>query len=196
MNGMERPLLGEPLGLDLLNTTWIGRGGPFDLLTDTGGMRIWLEQNDLHLPATDAGRSALVSAREAIRTHTMASGAELGSAQEGLNAAGTEPREQLNAALEGLNTVLAWGRHRPVLGPSGPEVVAEVADPDRRAGWLAAVNYLELLTADPSRVRSCAHPECVLYFYDTSPKRSRRWCSMATCGNRAKAARHYARGRD
>jgi predicted RNA-binding Zn ribbon-like protein len=35
-----------------------------------------------------------------------------------------------------------------------------------------------------------------LYFYDTSPKRSRRWCSMATCGNRAKAARHYARSKD
>ncbi|WP_328609639.1 CGNR zinc finger domain-containing protein [Amycolatopsis sp. NBC_00345] len=186
---MERPLLGEPLGLDLLNTTWIGRGGPADLLTDTGGMRIWLEQNDLGLPATAAARSALVTAREAIRAHTKASAAELGSAREGT-------RKELNAALDGLNTVLAWGRHRPVLGASGPEVVAEVADPDQRAGWLAAVNYLELLTADASRVRSCAHPECVLYFYDTSPKRSRRWCSMATCGNRAKAARHYARSKD
>jgi predicted RNA-binding Zn ribbon-like protein len=178
MHGMERPLIGEPLGLDLLNTTWIERGGPADLLTDPGGMRIWLEQNDLDLPATAAARSALVTAREAIRAHTLASDAESGPARDE------------------LNTVLAWGRHRPVLGPSGPETAAEVADPDQRAGWLAAVNYLELLAADPSRVRHCAHPECVLYFYDTSPKRSRRWCSMATCGNRAKAARHYARSRD
>ena len=171
---MDRPLLGEPLGLDLLNTTWNDRGVRADLLTDLGGMRIWLEQNDLDLPVTAAARSALVTAREAIRAHTLES----------------------DAAREELNTVLAWGRHRPALGPAGPETVAEVADPDRRAGWLAAVNYLELLAADPSRVRRCAHPECVLYFHDTSPKRSRRWCSMATCGNRAKAARHYARSKD
>jgi predicted RNA-binding Zn ribbon-like protein len=178
MSGMERPLLGEPLGLDLLNTTWNDRGVRADLLTDTAGMRIWLEQNNLDLPVTAAARSALVTAREAIRAHTLASDAESGPAREE------------------LNTVLAWGRHRPALGPSGPETVAEVAEPDRRAGWLAAVNYLELLAADPSRVRRCAHPECVLYFHDTSPKRSRRWCSMATCGNRAKAARHYARSKD
>jgi predicted RNA-binding Zn ribbon-like protein len=31
----------------------------------------------------------------------------------------------------------------------------------------------------------------VLYFFD--PTGRRRWCSMAGCGNRAKAKRHYAR---
>jgi predicted RNA-binding Zn ribbon-like protein len=70
-----------------------------------------------------------------------------------------------------------------------------VADPARQAGWLAAVNYAELLAKDASRIRRCAHAQCVLHFYDTSPKRSRRWCSMAGCGNRAKAARHYARSK-
>jgi predicted RNA-binding Zn ribbon-like protein len=33
----------------------------------------------------------------------------------------------------------------------------------------------------------------VLFFYDTSKNGTRRWHSMATCGNRTKAARHYAR---
>ncbi|MDT8912894.1 CGNR zinc finger domain-containing protein [Amycolatopsis sp. PS_44_ISF1] len=189
---MDRPLLGEPLGLDLLNTTWIERGGPADLLTDLAGMRLWLRQNDLDLPVTEAARSALVTAREAIRAHTLATG----TGGPVTTTSGITATVSLDAAREGLNSVLAWGRHRPELGPSGPAAVAEVASPDRRAGWLAAVGYLELLTADPTRVRHCAHPECVLYFYDTSPKRSRRWCSMATCGNRAKAARHYARTKD
>jgi len=32
-------------------------------------------------------------------------------------------------------------------------------------------------------------------FYDISRTGRRRWCDMATCGNRAKAARHRARAR-
>ena len=47
----------------------------------------------------------------------------------------------------------------------------------------------------PHRIRQCAHPDCVLFFYDTSKNGTRRWHSMATCGNRAKAARHRARVR-
>jgi predicted RNA-binding Zn ribbon-like protein len=82
-----------------------------------------------------------------------------------------------------------------VVGPDGPGTEVELEHVYQRAGWLAAVNYVDLLNADPTRVRACAHPDCVLHFYDTSPKRSRRWCSMAGCGNRAKAARHYAKAR-
>jgi predicted RNA-binding Zn ribbon-like protein len=168
---VERPLVGEPLGLDLLNTTWRGRSGPADLLVDLDGTRQWLTEHDLAGPATDATRRALVTAREAIRAH----------AAEGTGVA--------------LNEVLAWGRQRPVLGQDGPDTVVEVDQPAHLAGWLAAVDYLRLLTESADRVRHCAHPDCVLYFHDTSPKRSRRWCSMAGCGNRAKAARHYARSK-
>jgi predicted RNA-binding Zn ribbon-like protein len=39
-----------------------------------------------------------------------------------------------------------------------------------------------------ARLRSCANPECGLLFSDTSRTRKRRWCSMATCGNRHKVA--------
>lgn len=60
-------------------------------------------------------------------------------------------------------------------------------------GWLAARNYLELLATAPDRIRRCAHEACVLRFFDTSRNGTRRWCSMAACGNRAKASRHYAR---
>ncbi|MGO9207446.1 MAG: CGNR zinc finger domain-containing protein [Candidatus Limnocylindrales bacterium] len=33
-------------------------------------------------------------------------------------------------------------------------------------------------------------------FYDASPTGRRRWCDMASCGNRAKAARHRVRARN
>ena len=57
--------------------------------------------------------------------------------------------------------------------------------------WSAA----ELLTSGPlERVRECPGDEtCGWLFLDTSRNGSRRWCDMRTCGNRAKARRHYRR---
>jgi predicted RNA-binding Zn ribbon-like protein len=37
-------------------------------------------------------------------------------------------------------------------------------------------------------IRRCANPACRLFFYDDSRTHRRRWCSMATCGNRHKVA--------
>ncbi|OPX12458.1 CGNR zinc finger domain-containing protein, partial [Gordonia sp. i37] len=42
----------------------------------------------------------------------------------------------------------------------------------------------------PDRIRQCQHPQCVLWYLDTSRSGTRRWCSMAICGNRTKARRH------
>ena len=48
---------------------------------------------------------------------------------------------------------------------------------------------------DFTRVRKCQGPTCTLWFLDVSKGHARRWCSMAVCGNRAKAAAHRARQR-
>ncbi|HSW41707.1 MAG TPA: CGNR zinc finger domain-containing protein [Patescibacteria group bacterium] len=48
---------------------------------------------------------------------------------------------------------------------------------------------------EADRLRICANDGCRWVFHDTSPTGRRRWCSMASCGNRAKAARHRARKR-
>ena len=62
--------------------------------------------------------------------------------------------------------------------------------------WPVARSAAELLTADDlSRVQMCAGDDCGWLFFDTSKNRSRRWCSMEDCGNRAKARRHYRRQR-
>ena len=57
---------------------------------------------------------------------------------------------------------------------------------------LSAVELIEEGMDAP--VRKCANPNCILYFYDVSRTRRRRWCSMAVCGNRMKVA-SYARRR-
>jgi predicted RNA-binding Zn ribbon-like protein len=50
-----------------------------------------------------------------------------------------------------------------------------------------------LIAGELGRVRSCSDPRCRRVFLDSTKNGRRRWCDMATCGNRAKAARHRAR---
>ncbi len=70
----------------------------------------------------------------------------------------------------------------------------EPAEPDDldRLRWMAAWSAADLLTsAEADRVRQCAGAGCAWLFLDTSKNRTRRWCDMSVCGNRAKARRHY-----
>jgi predicted RNA-binding Zn ribbon-like protein len=54
-----------------------------------------------------------------------------------------------------------------------------------------AADAVELLGGrDRARLKECASPTCALLFIDRSRAGRRRWCSMETCGNRAKT-RHY-----
>ena len=50
-------------------------------------------------------------------------------------------------------------------------------------------------TGDVDRVRECGADDCSVLFYDSSRPGTRRWCSMAGCGNRNKAAAHRRRHR-
>ena len=62
--------------------------------------------------------------------------------------------------------------------------------------WPVAQAAAALLTEGPiDRLRMCEATDCGWLFLDMSKNRSRRWCDMAVCGNRAKAARHYRRRR-
>jgi predicted RNA-binding Zn ribbon-like protein len=63
--------------------------------------------------------------------------------------------------------------------------------------WPVLRSAADLLASeDRERVGQCADDRgCGWLFYDASRNRSRRWCKMEDCGNRAKARRHYARER-
>jgi predicted RNA-binding Zn ribbon-like protein len=53
-----------------------------------------------------------------------------------------------------------------------------------------------LIDGDHSRLKRCSTPDCQWLFVDTSKNRSRRWCDMQSCGNRAKARRYYRKTRE
>lgn len=101
--------------------------------------------------------------------------------------------------LAALNRALAAAppRHRLALAGAGygwqigltknsaPTLLAPVL-------WSAG----DLLASDRRRsVRLCANGQCLWLFLDESKAGTRRWCNMASCGNRAKARRHYQRTR-
>ncbi len=60
--------------------------------------------------------------------------------------------------------------------------------------WPIARSAADLLTEGPlGAIRRCEGRRCGWLFLDTSRNRSRRWCDMRVCGNRAKARRHHQR---
>lgn len=164
---LRTPLAGEPLPLDLVNTAWVAHGERVDLLDDRAAVVAWLAGHGL------PGRPAAVE--QPLRT----------------------ARAALRALLEGagraserrVNEVLAHGTVGLRL-VAGRRVETVQVDPAWHAAWTATRALLDL---PGDRVRRCAHPDCVLWFFDASRNGTRRWCSMDTCGSRVKAARHYRR---
>lgn len=78
----------------------------------------------------------------------------------------------------------------------GRQPKATVAlQPSDAAALYASALVLAVNGWDPTRVQRCAASGCVRFFYDSTRNRSRRWCSMETCGNRAKVRSHYRRSR-
>jgi predicted RNA-binding Zn ribbon-like protein len=50
-----------------------------------------------------------------------------------------------------------------------------------------------LVEGNVALIKQCEHPDCILWFYDRTKAHKRRWCSMALCGNRHKAAQFRKR---
>ncbi|ASO20464.1 putative RNA-binding Zn ribbon-like protein [Actinoalloteichus hoggarensis] len=168
-----RPLAGQPLGVDLLNTRWAAGGVDYDLFEHDELTAAWLVDRKLRQAAPlPAVRAHLREARDAL--------AEV--------IAGRDARARLNAVLD-------HGRLRLALGEHGPVEHEEFDDPAAGAAWTCLRAYLRLSDAAPGRIRRCENPDCVLHFHDVSRSGDRRWCSMAVCGNRLKARRHSARVR-
>ena len=105
------------------------------------------------------------------------------------------------AALALIDDWLALAGSRPALvaGGDGRPVLTERAraHSPRRALGTVAYDAARMLgtPAERERVRICGSGTCSARFYDRSPAARRRWCSMALCGNQAKARRFRERVR-
>lgn len=159
----------ETLLLDLLNTTPVRDGVPADDLADPGAAREWLGAHGQ--PATGDEHRALLEARTVLQG--IVRGQDVpASAARFVDGAG----------------------YRAAFGDEGVEWVLDVPA-GRSAAARAVLAWDALAKSSPGRLRPCANPECRLFLIDHSKPNSARWCSMAVCGNRMKARRHYRRSR-
>jgi len=79
---------------------------------------------------------------------------------------------------------LAW----PAPGELRLERQRKVQTAEQFLAPIAEAAATLLVEGDFGLIRTCEHPECVLWFYDRTKGHKRRWCSMALCGNRHKVA--------
>jgi predicted RNA-binding Zn ribbon-like protein len=94
-----------------------------------------------------------------------------------------EPVNELLRVTEGHDELVAQ--------PDGKWQMEFIAREGGLDWLLAAVarSAAEIISeGEKARLRVCANPSCGLFFCDKSRTRRRRWCSMATCGNRHKVA--------
>ena len=176
----------DDLSLAFVNTRyWRGRAQPTETLQAPGDLAAWWAgETGEAMPVPEAGWfAAALALREALHRQfaARAQGAvPPASDLDALNVAlAAAPLRRLAWAGDGL----AWEME----APSAWESVKA------RLLWSAA----DLLTgARRERVRQCDNPECRYLFLDASKAGNRRWCDMSSCGNRAKAHRHYQRRRD
>ena len=188
------PEASPPLALALLGTLAPTGGAPGDRLRTPEQLLAWLDEHGLggdrleELAGSPAETALLL--REARRLRD-----DVARALDAFRARRAVPPD----ALYGIDRILAQRCVSRRLRGEGARLRLEesVASPSL-AGLLApvALSAAELVTgAEPRRVRRCAATDCGAWFLDTSKGGRRRWCSMATCGNRAKAARHRRRQR-
>ena len=171
----------EPPALQILNTVPLVDGELVDSLQSDNDVLQWLAQAGWPVakePSNLRPSSLLNTARklrETIRTLVERRKAEKRLDVSTLNEFLSESRSYLELVSEkngSTHLVRRWKRRTP------EEVLAPLAE--------AAAEFFT--TADFNLVRRCESEDCVLWFYDQTKSHRRRWCSMATCGNRHKVA--------
>jgi len=188
--------VGNHLALDFLNTRPVQNGEPLELLSDFSALLRWFQA------------AGLLNSREVVNLQRQSE--ESTAARRTLDAM-QQLREKLRkeilaweggadvhrATLDEINQLMAAYPMLSKLKGAGKVFSMELWFEARQPGDLfaplahsAATLFVE---ADRNRVRKCG--QCVLHFYDTSKKGTRRWCSMQLCGNRLKVAAYAARQR-
>jgi predicted RNA-binding Zn ribbon-like protein len=149
------------------------------------GHLAFLDTEALRSPeAAEAARARAIEVREAIYRLFAALADEQPVPASDLSALNRALGEALaHACVVEDGRGFAWG---------WPDDPIDLAAPL----WPVVRSAADLLTSpELSSLRLCASESCAWLFLDTSRNGSRRWCSMRTCGNRAKARRHHARVR-
>jgi predicted RNA-binding Zn ribbon-like protein len=188
--------VGERLWLDFVNTDG-GMHAP-DAIAEFDQLVAWLES----AVALDAERAQMMR-RRALQQPSGATAAlvdarRVRAALRSLAERGAVTPGVRVDTLNEINRVLgrSAGTRRLEIRVDGTFARSFVPVGDAFAGLMIPIVESAadaLILGELPRVRRCADPRCARVFFDGTKNAARRWCDMATCGNRAKAARHRAR---
>jgi predicted RNA-binding Zn ribbon-like protein len=200
----EQPVVGGRRCLDLVNT--VGGMRPdrtTEYLPGYGDLVAWAIRAGVIAEARGRKLLTEASARPAEAERVLAEARAFREAIHDAVMARLDRREPPSGAVAALNETLGRALARRRLAPTADGL--DLAWDDDPAAldaplWPVAADAADLLTssADLARVRICGaagDARCGWLFLDETRNRSRRWCSMEDCGNRAKARRHYHRSR-
>jgi predicted RNA-binding Zn ribbon-like protein len=186
------------LCLDFVNTVSGTRAQPKERFNAYADLVSWGRQAGV-LGEPDAQRLARAAKRRAGEAaRILAEAVRLREAMFRVFAGAAECSPQRPEDMEVLNTALARALTHVRLDAT-PEGCVRVwgngGDELDRMLWPVLRSAMDVLTSqeERERIHKCESPACDWLFLDTSRNRSRRWCDMKSCGNRAKARRYYAR---
>jgi len=190
--------VGNHLALDFLNTKPILEGEPTELLPTATALERWLIASAIITSRRD--RALVRRWRNSREADVLVR--KLVAFRERLRAAvlrvesGSLPRDTFLAEVNGLLKEHPQRGHVIKHGSQlALSVCFEPRHPDDVWAPIVAAAAELLSKIEPSRIRKCEAESCVVHFYDTSKKGSRRWCSMNICGNKLKVAAYQRRHR-
>jgi predicted RNA-binding Zn ribbon-like protein len=182
---------------------WLGGRPSLDLVNTL--RERWRRRVETLVTPGDLGRwlvaAGVLAEPRPVADEVLAEARALREAIDACVTATLDGAEAPAEAVREIDRMLVHAGTRPRLaaGPDGRLVLGErpAADSPRRALGAIALDAAEMLgtEAQRARLRICASETCSARFYDRSPAGRRRWCSMRSCGNEAKARRHRARAR-
>jgi len=194
-------LVAGELCLDFANTAdWHASDTPIELLRTYRDLVTWGQR--VRLLDAAAARRLLREARKrpADAIVVLKRARAVREAIYGIVLALLQRRPPDASVLRGFNRELGTAlRHlRVIPEPKGLTWTWDFGSRDLEAMlWPVVRSAADLLTSQRrAKIGQCADDRgCGWLFLDTTKNRSRRWCEMGDCGNRAKARRHYQRSR-
>jgi predicted RNA-binding Zn ribbon-like protein len=184
------------LCIDFANTVaWRG-SAPAESLNSLHDLLAWLDSTNVMPARAVAGLRKWFNAHSADGPTVFAEAIEIRETlYRLLHSVATESAPP-GDDLQRINNALAETASRIKLDRADVNLGWRIEARPTAAGLLAPVLWSAadiLVGPDRVRVRQCANARCLWLFFDDSKNGTRRWCSMQSCGNRAKAHRHYLR---
>jgi predicted RNA-binding Zn ribbon-like protein len=179
--------------LDFLNTEVMLDGQPVDLMKDGDDLLLWIAESGL---ATKAEVHKLREARASVHETWLRACIRLRVGLRTMFSRLADGQSLRPADLHLIDEVLASTNGTMRLRRRDSQPSLDFQPSALTPPFLIARATAEFLaSADLTLVRRCQGEGCILFFYDTTKSHTRRWCSMATCGNRTKVKAHYVRTR-